>query len=420
MKISELCMMAAIVGLWVATAQAATTSNVVAAQVPGTKQVLITYDVSSDVTNLVTVSVAVSNAAGVVSATHFSGHVGPGVPVGTGRQIVWDGGTDQDGQNLSGLRVWVNASAGDGGNGGDYLVVDLSGGTGAQSYPVSYLSAVPAGGWTDEHKTTKLVLRRIPAGTFTMGSPEDELGRQSSETQHQVTLTQDFYIGVFEVTQRQWELVMGNRPSYFNNATYYQTRPVEQVSYYEIRENPANSDDPAVDWPANSAVNATAFMGRLRVKTGLESFDLPTESQWEYACRAGTTTALNSGKNLTVFNCPNMSEVGRYWYNGGSSYSQGCEPSAATALAGSYLPNAWGLYDMHGNVIEWCLDWYGTYPGSVHDPFGAASGSARVLRGGSWFAYDGVLYCRSASRSNCDPAYRNYFNVGFRAARTLP
>ena len=305
---------------------------------------------------------------------------------------------------------------------GAYLVIDLSGGTGASSYPVTYLSAMPSGGWTDEYKTTKLVMRKIPKGSFTMGSPSGELGQLSDETQHTVTLTKDFYIGVFEVTQRQWELVMGNRPSYFNNATYYATRPVEQVSYYDIRENPANHNDPAVDWPVNSAVNAASFMGKLRAKTGLSTFDLPTESQWEYACRAGTTTALNSGKNLTsTISCSNMSEVGRYKYNGGSGSSQGCSPSAGTALAGSYLPNAWGLYDMHGNVCEWCLDWYGTYPGTVTDPLGAASGSAgtRVIRGGSW-NYDAYI-ARSAHRYyGRYPDYRNDGSSGFRAARTLP
>jgi len=306
---------------------------------------------------------------------------------------------------------------------GIYLVVDL---TGSPTYPVTYLSAVPGGGWTDEHKTTKLVLRRIPATTpdFTMGSPSGELGREpwdpGSETQRQVTLTSDFYIGVFEVTQRQWELVMGNKPSYFNNATYYATRPVEQVSYYDIRENPANSDDPAVNWPANSAVNANSFMGKLRGKTGLSGFDLPTESQWEYACRAGTTTALNSGYNLTsTSQDARMDAVGRYWFNGPSTV--GCAQSVGTdggtAKAGSYLANQWGLYDMHGNVWEWCLDWYATNPGGVTDPPGASSGSYRVFRGGGWGS--NARDCRSAFRNDDGPGIRGG-GIGFRAALAPP
>lgn len=298
-----------------------------------------------------------------------------------------------------------------------YLVVDLSGGPTAEAYPVSYFSAVPPGGWTDEHKTTKMVLRRIPAGAFAMGSPSGELGRVDQEAQHLVTLTRDFYMGVFEVTQRQWELVMGNRPSYFVNPTSYQARPVEQVSYYQIRENPNNSAI-SPNWPQSAQVHADSFMGKLRAKTGLSTFDLPTESQWEYACRAGTTTALNSEKNLAAFeNGPNMSEVGRYWYNGGSGYSQGCEPIAGSALAGTYLPNAWGLHDMHGNVWEWCLDRYEwEYPGSVQDPYGADSGSDRVLRGGGW--YSGAKDCRSAFRNFLLPS--NWINrIGFRAAMAL-
>ena len=283
---------------------------------------------------------------------------------------------------------------------GDYMAIDVSGGTGATTYPVTYyrtLADVPGGANSDAYKTTNILMRLIPKGTFSMGSPAGELGRYGDETQHDVTLTKDFYLGVFEVTQRQWELVMGNKPSYFNNATYYQTRPVETVSYYDIRENPANSDDPSADWPANSAVNATSFMGKLRAKTGLTGFDLPTESQWEYASRAGTATALNSGYNLTSTGSdPRMSEVGRYWYNGGSGYTQNGDTSVGTAKVGAYQPNQWGLYDMHGNVWEWCLDWYGTYPGTVSDPKGAVSGSIRVLRGGGWCGDAGD--CRSAFR----------------------
>ena len=304
---------------------------------------------------------------------------------------------------------------------GDYMAIDISGGTNAAAYPVTYyrtLADVPGGANSDAYKTTNILMRLIPKGTFTMGGPEGELERQSNETQHQVTLSSDFYIGVFEVTQRQWELVMGNRPSYFTNVTYYATRPVERVSYYDIRENPANSDDPAVNWPANSAVNATSFMGKLRAKTGLSTFDLPTESQREYASRAGTATALNSGYNLTNQNSDaHMAEVGRYWHNGASGYTANGDTSVATAKVGDYLPNQWGLYNMHGNVWEWCLDWDGAYPVTVTDPKGASSGSRRIVRGGCWDSY--AYYCRSACRHDYYPDIR-YYGYGFRACYAPP
>jgi formylglycine-generating enzyme required for sulfatase activity len=259
-------------------------------------------------------------------------------------------------------------------------------------------------------------MRKISAGSFIMGSPGSEFGADDDESRHTVTLTKDFYIGVFEVTQRQWELVMGNKPSYFNNAAYYASRPVDQVSYYDIRENPTNNAI-SPNWPASAQVHADSFMGKLRSKTGLVSFDLPTESQWEYACRAGTTTALNSGKNLAnTASDANMAAVGRYWYNGGSGYTQDGDTSVGTAKVGSYPPNQWGLYDMHGNVCELCLDWYGTYPSTVSDPPGATSGVNRVNRGGGWNG--DARECRSAQRNFFWPGQR--IGLGFRAARTLP
>ena len=272
----------------------------------------------------------------------------------------------------------------------NYLVIDLSGGTGAASYPVSYLSDVPSGGWSDDYKTTKMVMRLIPAGTYIMGSPQGELGRYASddrEAQHKVTLTKPFYAGVFEVTQKQYELVTGSNPSEHQG----DARPVERVSYNMLR-----GTDKGKGWPANNEVDGTSFFGILRAKTGL-SFDLPTEAQWEFACRAETTTALNSGKNLTseTTSDANMDEVGRYRYNqndGKGGYSQ-------HTTVGSYLPNAWGLYDMHGNVYEWCLDWYNvSYGGNAVDPKGASVGTNRDQRGGSW----------NLNPQNCRSAYRSY------------
>ena len=283
-----------------------------------------------------------------------------------------------------------------------YLVVDLSDGTSASSYPVSYLSEVPEGGWSDEYRTTKLVLRLVQPGTFTMGSPTTELGRDTSangELQHDVTLTKSYYVGIFETTQRQYELITGSDPADLNIGQKY---PVEQVSYDMIRGN-----DQGANWPADNNVDSGSFMGILRAKTGL-TFDLPTEAQWEYACRATTTTALNSGKDLTNASvCPNMAEVGRYTHNTNDGKGNNfVEP-------GQYLVNNWGIFDMHGNLAELCLDYYADYSSSdaVTDPVGPSTGTLRVKRGGSW--QDIASECRSARRVGVDSNFHNQ-GTGFR------
>ena len=268
-----------------------------------------------------------------------------------------------------------------------YMIIDLSGGSNATSFAVSYLDDVPEGGWTEEYKTTKLVLRKVKGGKFIIGSPEDELGRSDNEVQHEVTLTKDFYIGVFEITQKQYEVIAGNNPSSITG----DARPVETVSYDMIRGGQKGRQ-----WPWNSDVDETSFLGILRAKTD-KAFDLPTEAQWEYACRAGTDTALNNGTNLTnEWSDGNMNKLGRYEFNqndGKGGYSQ-------HTVVGSYLPNAWGLYDMHGNVWEWCLDGSEEWTDEpVTDPTGSGS-NYRIIRGGGWswgrFAYR----CRSAYRAS--------------------
>ena len=302
-----------------------------------------------------------------------------------------------------------------------YMVIDLSGGTSASSYPVSYLSDVPSGGWSDEYKTSKLVLRRIEPGTFTMGSPSGEIGRYNTfEDRHSVTLSQAFYIGVFEVSQKQWKNVTGGSPSPYSG----DARAVDNVSYADIR-----GSSNGTKWPASSAVDSTSFLGKLRSKSGLSGLDLPTDAQWEYACRAGTTTALNSGKNLSsTEQDSNLAALARYRLNSGVSEpatlgsdgvplitttSDGKGGYTAQTKVGSYTPNAWGLYDMHGNVWEWCLDWWqeGLGTSAATNPKGPSSGTERVQRGGGWWFY--AKDCRSAVRHGYAPDFKNK-GFGFR------
>ena len=314
-------------------------------------------------------------------------------------KVIWNPASDL---NIKSSNLKIKVEAEEVTSEATYLVVDLSGGTSASSFPVSYLSSVPEGGWSDEYKTTKLALRLVQPGTFTMGSPSTETGRDTSangEIQHDVTLTKPYYVGIFETTQRQYELIKGTNPADLNIGPKY---PVEQVTYDMIR-----GDNQGANWPANNNVDSTSFMGVLRAKTGL-TFDLPTEAQWEYACRATTTTALNSGKDLSdSIKCNEMKEAGRYTHDTNDGKGNNfVEP-------GQYLVNNWGIFDMHGNLAELCLDYYADYSGSaaVTDPKGPSTGTLRVKRGGSW--QDIASECRSARRVGVDSNFHNQ-GTGFR------
>ncbi len=259
----------------------------------------------------------------------------------------------------------------------------------------------------------------IPAGTFQMGSPSDEMCRDSDEGPvHTVTLTHGFYIQSTEVTQRQWVNVFGTNPSYYEGMN----RPVEYVTWYDccIYCNRLSLAEGLTPCYYSDASYTTVFDGTPPVTSGTvywnqsaNGYRLPTEAEWEYACRAGTTTAYNSGQDNTYCDRDlNLYSLARYRCNGGYYHHH--------AEVGSYQPNAWGLYDMHGNVYEWCWDWYSwgyhsTSPST--DPVGPSSGSARAGRGGGW--YDYAEYCRSAYRYSNIPGYRDS-SVGFRLVRLSP
>ncbi len=249
-------------------------------------------------------------------------------------------------------------------------------------------------------KEINLEMVKCPSGSFMMGSPQEEYtqlknmignshkkwyGFEYEEKLHLVTISKPFYIGKYEVTQSQYVALMGKNPSKFICAN----NPVESITY----------DD------------AKNFCEKLNLKylnvlpQGYK-FDLPTEAQWEYACRAGTNTALNNGKNLTTSDgvCPNLDEVA--WYDKNAS--------STTHIVGQKKPNNWGVYDMHGNVWELCQDFYGEYPNeNAKDPKGANTGTDRVNRGGGCNFI--AIGCRSALRYHNDPKSYDQF-VGFRVA----
>jgi sulfatase modifying factor 1 len=266
-----------------------------------------------------------------------------------------------------------------------YTVSDAAGNEASITRTVNV--GIPASYATELTSSVSLEMIWVEPGTFTMGSPESETGRSTNETQHEVTLTKGFYLGKYEVTQAQYEAVMtGNTETDSNGNVISATpsnwpnnpnRPVEMVSYDDIQK----------------------FLTRLNAQEAGNipagwAYVLPTEAQWEYACRAGTTTAYSWGDSITTSDANYNNSVGE------------------TTDVGQYTANPWGFFDMHGNVWEWTADWYSSYSsGAVTDPEGPATGSSRVNRGGSWFWPGATL--RSASSNNSPPSSRG-IDIGFR------
>lgn len=241
----------------------------------------------------------------------------------------------------------------------------------ANFYQDTWTLALPGGVTMD--------LLRIPAGTFVMGSPETENARDPDETQHEVTISTDFYMGVTEVTQQQWAAIQPLPPPN-GQVPAGDTYPVHYVDFFD-----------AESW--------LAALGEEMGQPG--AFSLPTESEWEYACRAGTTTRFNFGPgNPATETCNLGGDLAAFFWHCTNNSPLGSKPVA------QFAPNAWGLYDTHGNVTEWTADWYGPYPTEpTTDPTGADPGTERVARSGSWSG--SPVFSRAANRAPFDPTFNS-------------
>jgi len=289
--------------------------------------------------------------------------------------------------------------------GGDYAFAALLTYPGTFTYvsiaslaPFSYSSAGPS---------SDITMLSIPAGSFLMGSPSDESGRYWDEGPQRTVNISAFQMSETEVTQKQWEDVIGRNDCYFSGDDH----PVELVTWFDCVSfcNKLSQTDgytqcytmTNLGYSANHITSA-----QVSCDFNANGYRLPTEAEWEYACRAGTTSQFCTGDS--------DSDLGRAgWYYGNSGYT--------THAVDEKEPNAWGLYDMHGNVWEWCWDWYssgyyGTRPDPDSDPTGASSGYDRIRRGGCWSS--GAGNCRSADRGLNRP-YDRYNDVGFRFVRSV-
>ena len=314
------------------------------------------------------------------------------LPVAAGKhRVTWD--ANADGVVFQSTDVTITLEVVH--YGPKYLIIDVSEGPSATNYPVAYTNLPPAGGFnTEEYKGNKIVLRLIPPGVFVAGSPTTEKNRKAeNEGQHSVVISKPFYIGIFETTQKQYENVSGkNNPASVYPGDY---RPKENVSYNDLIGAYSRTK-----WPDTDEVDSTTFFGKLRAKTSGLAFFLPTEAQWEYACRAGTTSDFGNGVVCadTDKQTAQMRLLGRFVNN---QVEDGSGYATYHTTVGSYQPNAYGLYDMHGNVWELCCDWWRPNVAELEqlvDPRGGmVFRYGRVERGGGYGS--AASDCRSASRA---------------------
>lgn len=403
-------------------------SNVVLDQDTDSQVVTVTYDLTGDPA-IVTLDILSDglSLAGAGALRHVVGDVSRALAAGSSKRIVWNPTVDWPGHLVQDGSLKAVVSAWPLSNPPDYMAVRLDVTNGVRYYASA--ATLPAEVGDDRWRDEFLLMRRIPAAgrIWTMGTLRQENGRSNDDKAdapgHLVKLTSDYYMGVFEVTQRQYWRMTGGAlggglaPSFWKDQDGADFLPVEMVSWNDLRG--AGSD-----WPSDGhAVEASCALAKMRALTGLPMLDLPTEAQWEFACRAGTTTGLNNGLDVALDGQKaDASATDIAWYGNDYGTSQG-----SPHKVGTKDPNAFGLYDMHGNVYELCLDRYArgdaftatfasdwTTGDVTVDPVGAATGDlGRVRRGGGYFYQSS--YMRSGTRDGrtADTAIKH---TGFRLA----
>ena len=433
MNIKSMTMAAGMMSASALFAATPVVSDVTMSQADTSRRVTISYKLAN-APAVVTLDVETNGPNGWVSIggehiQRVTGDVWKRVSGKTTYEMVWRPDLDWPDQVVpsGGARARVTAWAVD--NTPKYMVVDIAEGAKANAERVRYFPDVeflPGGLMTNpDYRTTSIVLRRIPAADveWTMGSVE-ETNRSSNETTHKVKLGDDYYMGVFQITQKQWRMLTGYNKSYFNRPNdLNDMRPVEMVSYNEVRSTCGKdvSDtqvpaDTSHDYPEDP--HGDSFLGKLRDRTGLE-FDLPSEAQWEFAARAGNGEWRWGDGSLYTSPWLCANQKGRCQRNGGclsdgswSTPPADSDETKGTSFVGTFgASNDWGLYDCHGNVQELCLDWYKADITGDNGAVISTPGTTRIVRGGGFSnrSYE----CRSAYRNSVSPSGR-YNTVGVR------
>ena len=275
----------------------------------------------------------------------------------------------------------------------EYIVIDIE--NGCQKMVVN---EPPANGWGQEYKTKKIVFRLIRPGTFKMRKQNAVGAFPMGGPVIPIRITKPFYISIFPVTCGQLSLFIAPNPLFPHpNCVSEPNEPASDLTYDMIRGSKIGAK-----WPSSSDVDSNSIIGQIRLKTGLH-VDLPTEAQWEYACRAGVETHFNNGKNWMI-KVDGIGDVGNCYPESARYRNCKCE-------VGTHKANNWGIYDMHGNVSEWCLDWYEKdLPKEMTDPVGPQSGTYRVVRGGACNDTGGLV-CSCSYRNNCKPSLAGYHGL---------